>query len=113
MNKEQMNGYYRQATKMANILYEHMVDTFENTPCVVYCVGTERWYNHVTVEVWVCIGNGFAPDDVREAVGSVSMSFTFASWRHEKTSDFIQQVKDETNAFLRKVIMQGLTGQEQ
>ena len=113
MNKQQMNGYYRQATKMANTLYDHMVETFENAPCVVYCVSTERWYNHVVVDVWVCIGNGFAPDDVREAVGSVSLSYSLAPWRHEKADDFIQQVKDETNAFLRKVIMQGLTGQEQ
>lgn len=108
-----MNGYYRQATKMANTLYDHLVDTFENTPCIVYCIDTKRWNNHVTVDVWVCIGNGFASDDVREMVGSVSMSFAFAPWRHEKASDFIKQVKDETNAFLRKVIMQGLTGQEQ
>lgn len=106
MNKEQINGYYRQATKMANTLYNYMVETFENTPCVVYCIETERWHNHVTVDIWINVGIGFAPDDVREMVGSVSMSFTFAPWRHESTSDFIQQVKDTANAYLIRVINQ-------
>ena len=113
MNKEQIKGYYRQATKMANTLYDYMVETFENAPCVVYCIEIEKWHNHVTVEAWACIGNGFAPDDVREMVGSVSMNFCFASWRHEKTSDFIKQVKEQTNAFFQKVKMQGLTEEEQ
>ena len=114
MNKEQMNGYYRQASKMANTIYYYMVKTFEKTPCVVYCVETARWHNNVTVDVWINVGNGFASDDVREMVGSVSMSFSFAPWRHESTSDFIQQVKDETNAFFLKVINTGgITEKEQ
>lgn len=108
-----MNGYYRQASKMANTLYNYMVETFEKTPCVVYCVNVERWHNHVTVDIWICVGNGLATDDVREMIGSVSMIFVFAPWRREKTSDFVLQVKNETNAFLRKVITQGLTEKEQ
>lgn len=106
MNKEQMNGYYRQASKMASTLYNYMVETFEKMPCVVYCIETERWHNHVTVEVWINVGIGFAPDDVREMVGSVSMSFSFAPWRHESASDFIQQVKDTANAYFIRVINQ-------
>jgi hypothetical protein len=114
MNKQQMNGYYSQAMKMSDELYEYMTETFAKTPCVVYCVGTEHWHNHVVVDVWVCIGNGFAPDDVREAVGSVSLSYSLAPWRHEKDSDFIQQVKNETNDFLLKVINTGgITEKEQ
>lgn len=113
MDKEQMNGYYRQASKMANTLYNYMVKTFEKMPRVVYCIGTQRWHNNVTVDVWVCIGNGRASDDVREMVGSVSLAYSFAPWNKEIASDFIQQVKDETNDFLRKVITQGLTEQEQ
>lgn len=106
MNKEQMNGYYRQASKMANTLYNYMVETFEKTPCVVYCIETARWHNHVTVDVWINVGDGFAPDDVREMVGNVSMSFSFAPWRHESASEFIQQVKDTANAYFIRVINQ-------
>jgi hypothetical protein len=114
MNEQQMNGYYSQAMKMSDELYEYMTETFAKTPCVVYCIDTQRWNNHVTVDVWVCIGNGFASDDVREMVGSVSMSFAFAPWRREKTSDFIKQVKNETNDFLLKVINTGgITEKEQ
>lgn len=102
-----MNGYYRQATKMANTLYDYMVETFEKTPCVVYCINVARWHNHVTVDVWVCIGNGFAPDDVREMVGSVSMNYSFAPWNKKIASDFILQVKNETNDFLLKVMNTG------
>ena len=106
MNKEQVNGYYRQATKMANTLYDYMVETFEIAPCVVYCINVARWHSHVTVDVWVCIGNGFAPDDVREMLGNVSMNYFFAPWNKESASDFIQQVKDETNDYFVKVINQ-------
>ena len=101
-----MNGYYRQASKMASTLYNYMVDTFENAPCVVYCINVARWHNHVTVDVWVCIGNGFASDDIREMVGNVSMNYSFAPWNKESASDFIQQVKDTANAYFIRVINQ-------
>lgn len=114
MNKQQMNGYYSQAMKMAEELYEHMTETFAKTPCVVYCVNVARWHNHVSVETWICIGNGFASDEVRELVGSVSLDYTFAPWRCEKADEFIQQVKAETLAFLRKAKgVQGIVDKEQ
>ena len=99
---EQMKGYYSQATKMADELYEHMTENFAKTPCVVYCVNVERWHNNVKVEVWICIGNGFASDELRELVGSVSLGYTFAPWRNENADKFIQRVKDESDVFLRK-----------
>lgn len=102
MNKQQMNGYYSQAMKMADELYDYMTETFAKTPCVVYCVNVARWHNHVSVETWICIGNGFASDEVRELVGDVSLDYSFAPWRCEKADEFIQQVKDETLVFLRK-----------
>ena len=97
-----MNGYYRQASKMANTLYNYMVETFEKMPCVVYCVNVARWHRHVSVETWICIGNGFASDEVRELVGYVSLDYSFAPWSYEKADEFIQQVKDNAVAFLRK-----------
>lgn len=106
MDKQQLNGYYRQATKMANTLYDYIVDTFEKMPSVVYCIETARWHNRVTVDVWINVGKGFAPDDVQEMVGNVSMSFSFAPWQHESASDFIQQVKDTANAYFIRVINQ-------
>lgn len=113
MNKEQMNGCYRQAMKMADELYDYMTETFAKTPCVVYCVNVARWHNHVSVETWICIGNGFASDEVRELVGSVSLDYTFAPWRYEKADEFIQQVKAKTLAFLPKAKgVQGMVDKE-
>lgn len=106
MNKQQMNGYYSQATKMANTLYNYMVETFEKTPCVVYCIETARWHNHVTIDVWINVGHGLAPDEVREMVGNVSMGYSFEPWSKNSASDFIQQVKDKANDYLYRVINQ-------
>jgi hypothetical protein len=114
MNQQQMNGYYSQATKMAEELYEHMTETFAKTPCVVYCVNVARWHDHVSVDTWICIGLEFASDEVRELVGNVSLDYSFAPWRCEKADEFIKQVKDKADAFLCKAKgVQGIVDKEQ
>ena len=104
MNKQQMNGYYRQATKMANTLYDYMVDTFEKTPYVVYCVSVERWHNRVSVDVWVNIGNGFAPDEEREQVGCITSGYSFATYTKTKPEDYVDGIKNDANAFFIKAV---------
>ena len=97
-----MKGYYSQASKLASKIYNLFMETFADIPCVVYCVGTERWQDHVNVEVWATIGNGKASDDLRELVGNFTKTFSFASYRSENTADFFARIQNEIQPFARK-----------
>lgn len=102
-NTEKTKVYYRKAVKLANSIYELFDETFAELPIVVYCVSVNRWDNHAAVEVWATIGNGKANDELREIVGDVCRSFSFASWRQdEKASDFLDELKESIKPFVRR-----------
>lgn len=102
-NTEKTKVFHRKANKLANKIYELFNETFAELPIVVYCVSVNRWDNHVGIDVWVTIGNGKADDELREIVGDVSKSFSFAPWRKdEKTADFLNEIREEIKPFVRK-----------
>ena len=102
-NTEKTKVYYENATKLANSIYELFDETFAELPIVVYCVSVNRWDNHVGIDVWVTIGNGKADDELREIVGDVCKSFSFALWcKDEKAADFLDEIKEEIKPFVRR-----------
>ena len=102
-NIEKTKVFHRKAIKWANKIYELFDETFAELPIVVYCVSVNRWDNHVGIDVWVTIGNGKADDELREIVGDVCKSFSFAPWRKgEKAVDFFNEIKEEIKPFVRK-----------
>lgn len=102
-NTEKTKVYYENATKLADSIYELFDETFAELPIVVYCVSVNRWDNNAAVEVWATIGNGKANDKLREIVGDVCRSFSFAPWREdEKAADFLDEIKEDIKPFVRK-----------
>ena len=101
-NIEKTKVFYRRAVKLANSIYELFNETFAELPIVVYCVSVNQWDNHVDVDVWVTIGNGKVDDELREIVGDVCRSFSFAPYRTEKAADFRNEIKEEIKSFVRK-----------
>ena len=102
-NIEKTKVFYSKANKLANSIYELFDETFAELPIVVYCVSVNRWDNHAGIDVWVTIGNGKADDELREFVGDVCKSFSFAQWRKdEKAADFLNEIKEEIKPFVRK-----------
>ena len=102
-NTEKTKVYYENATKLADSIYKLFDEVFAELHIVVYCVSVNRWDNHVGIDVWVTIGNGKADDELREIVGDVCKSFSFAQWRKdEKAADFLNEIKEEIKPFVRK-----------
>lgn len=102
-NTEKTKGFYSKANILANSIYELFDETFAELPIVVYCVSVNRWDNHVGIDVWVTIGDGKADDELREIVGDVCKSFSFATWRKdEEAADFLNEIKEEIKPFVRK-----------
>ena len=102
-NIEKTKVYYENATKLADSIYELFDEAFAELPIVVYCVSVNRWDNHVGIYIWVTIGNVKADDELREIVGDVSKSFSFAPWsKDEKAADFLNEIKEEIMPFIRK-----------
>ena len=102
-NIEKTKVFYSKATKLANSIYELFDEAFAEIPIVVYCVGVNRWYDRVDVNVWATIGNGKADDELREIVGHVNMDFSFSEWNKEdKASDFLNEIKEEIKPFIRR-----------
>lgn len=102
-NTEKTMVFYSKANKLANSIYELFDETFAELPTVVYCVSVNRWDNHVSIDVWVKIGNGEADDKLREIVGDVCKSFSFFPWsKDEKAADFLNEIKEEIKHFVRK-----------
>ena len=102
-NTEKTKVLYSKATKLANSIYELFDEAFAELPIVVYCVSVNRWDEHVVIDVWATIGIGKADDELREIVGDVCKSFSFAQWRKdEKAADFLNEIKEEIKPFVRK-----------
>lgn len=102
-NTEKTKVFYSKANKLANSIYELFDEAFAELPIVVYCVSVNRWVNHVGIDVWATIGNGKADDELREIVGDVCRSFSFAPWcKDEKAADFLNEIKEEIKPFIRK-----------
>lgn len=101
-NTEKTKVYYENATKLANSIYELFDEAFAELSIVVYCVSVNRWDNHADIDVYAMIGNGKSDDELRELVGDICSSFSFATWRNEKASDFLDKIKEEIKPFVRK-----------
>lgn len=97
-----MNGYYRQAVKMAETLYNYMVATFAQTPCVVYCVNVDLWHNHVNIGVWVAFGFDSYEDEAQYK--RISSGYTFADYTKDSPEDYFYSVIREVDAFASKAI---------
>ena len=102
-NTEKTKVYYENATKLADSIYKLFDEVFAELHIVVYCVSVNRWDNHAAVEVWATIWNGKIDDELRESVGDVCRSFSFAPWlKDEKASDFLNEIKEDIKPFVRK-----------
>lgn len=102
-NTEKTKVFYSKANKLADSIYELFDEAFAELPIVVYCVSVNRWDNHVGIDVWAKICNGKADDELREIVGDVCKSFSFAQWRKdEKAADFLDEIKEEIKPFIRR-----------
>lgn len=102
-NTKKTKVFYSKANKLANSIYELFDEAFAELPIVVYCVSVNRWHDRVNVDVWATIGYGKADDELRKIVGDVCKTFSFSPLsKEEKTSDFLDEIKEEIKPFIRR-----------